>query len=404
MAKISKIEPKTPVLKKRQKVAAYARVSMETERLAHSLSAQVSYYSDLIQRNPEWEYVGVYSDFGISGTETVKRDGFKRLIADCEAEKIDIVLTKSVSRFARNTVDLLSTVRHLKEIGVEVQFEKEHINSFSGEGELMLSILASFAQEEVWSLSENSKWGIRKTYQSGMDRVRNKKVFGYRYNGEKYVIKEDEAEIVRFIFENMAVGTVPSVIVGKLKAQGAKTWKGYDFCYSSLNTILRNEIYIGDRRLQKCYIENPIRHNKVKNRGELPQYYISDCHEPIIDKETFFKVQEILKCRSETVSIYPFTGKIKCRVCGRPYTRKKETTKGKTYVYWICRSKKEAGTTCASMNFSEKELKRISAWMLGLEEFNEVEFEKQVEKIMVSLDGSLEYHFYDRRVERWQRM
>lgn len=196
MAKISRIEPKIPVLKKRQKVAAYARVSMETDRLAHSLSAQVSYYNDLIQSNPEWEFAGVYADFGISGTGAAKREEFNRLIADCEAGKINIVLTKSISRFARNTVDLLSTVRHLKEIGVEVRFEKENIHSFSGDGELMLSILASFAQEEVRSLSENSKWGIRKTYQNGTDGVRNKKVLGYRYDGEKYVVKEDEAETV----------------------------------------------------------------------------------------------------------------------------------------------------------------------------------------------------------------
>ena len=189
MAKVSRIEPKIPALKKRRRVAAYARVSMETDRLAHSLSAQVSYYNDPIQSKPEWEFAGVYADFGISGTGMAKREEFNRLIADCEVGKIDIVLTKSISRFARNTVDLLSTVRHLREIGVEVRFEKENIHSFSGDGELMLSILASFAQEEVRSLSENSKWGIRKTYQNGTDGVRNKKVFGYRYDGKKYVIK-----------------------------------------------------------------------------------------------------------------------------------------------------------------------------------------------------------------------
>ena len=274
MAKISRIEPKIPALKKRQKVAAYARVSMETDRLAHSLSAQVSYYNDLIQANPEWEFAGVYADFGISGTGTAKREEFNRLIADCEAGKINIILTKSISRFARNTVDLLSTVRHLKEIGVEVRFEKENIHSFSGDGELMLSILASFAQEEVRSLSENSKWGIRKTYQNGTDGVRNKKVLGYRYDGEKYVVKEDEAEIVRFIFEQTAAGAAASDILAELKKRGAKSWRGYDFTYSHLNTILKNEIYIGDRRLQKCYVADPIKHNKVKNRGELPQYYI----------------------------------------------------------------------------------------------------------------------------------
>lgn len=283
MAKIRKIEPKLPTVRRRKKVAAYARVSMETDRLAHSLSAQVSYYNGIIQANPEWEFAGVYADFGISGTGIGKRDEFQKMLADCSAGKIDLVLTKSISRFARNTVDLLNTVRHLKDIGVEVRFEKEKISSFSTDGELMLTLLASFAQEEVRSLSENSKWGIRKTYQNGTDGVRNKKVLGYRYDGEKYVIKEDEAEIVRFVFEQTVAGMKASDILEELKKRGAKSWRGYDFTYSHLNTVLKNEIYIGDRRLQKCYVADPIKHNKVKNRGELPQYYISGCHEPIIE-------------------------------------------------------------------------------------------------------------------------
>lgn len=159
MRKVSKIEPITPSLPTRKKVAAYARVSMETERLNHSLSAQVSYYSNLIQSNPEWEYAGVYADNAITGTKSSSREEFQRMLEDCEAGKIDIILTKSISRFARNTVDLLETVRHLKELGIEVRFEKEHINSLSGDGEVMLTLLASFAQEEDRSLSENVKWG-----------------------------------------------------------------------------------------------------------------------------------------------------------------------------------------------------------------------------------------------------
>ena len=155
MRKISKIERKIPQMPNRKKVAAYARVSMESERLQHSLSAQISYYSDLIQKYPDWEYVGVYADYGISGTKTERRTEFNRMLADCEAGKIDIVLTKSISRFARNTVDLLETVRHLRDIGVEVRFEKEHINSMNGDGELMLTILASFAQEESRSTSKS---------------------------------------------------------------------------------------------------------------------------------------------------------------------------------------------------------------------------------------------------------
>ena len=180
MKKINVLEPKQPALAPRKRVAAYARVSMETERLKHSLSAQISYYSALIQKNPEWIYAGVYADDAISGTGTEKRGEFNRLIADCDAGRIDIVLVKSISRFARNTVDLLNTVRHLKDIGVEVWFEDEGIHSLDGEGELMLTILASFAQEESRSISENCKWGIRKQYERGASR--GCKIYGYRTN------------------------------------------------------------------------------------------------------------------------------------------------------------------------------------------------------------------------------
>ena len=172
MRKINKIEPTLPILPTRKKVAAYARVSMETERLHHSLSAQVSYYSELIQANPEWEYAGVYADNGITGTKASKREEFQRMLNDCEERKIDIILTKSISRFARNTVDLLETVRHLKELGIEVRFEKENIHSLSGDGEVMMTLLASFAQEEITSLSNNVKWGVRKRMEQGIPNSR----------------------------------------------------------------------------------------------------------------------------------------------------------------------------------------------------------------------------------------
>ena len=179
MAKIRKIEQTVPAIAPRKKVAAYARVSVESERMSHSLSAQVSYYSALIQRNPDWKYAGVYADYGISGTGTARRDEFRKMVEDADAGKIDIILTKSIQRFARNTVDLLETVRHLKSIGVEVRFEKEGISSMSGDGELMLTILASFAQEESRSISDSVKWGIRKRMAEGIPNGRFR-VYGYR--------------------------------------------------------------------------------------------------------------------------------------------------------------------------------------------------------------------------------
>ncbi|NBJ93570.1 recombinase family protein [Parablautia muri] len=398
MAKVNRIEPKMPALKKRQKVAAYARVSVDTDRLAHSLSAQVSYYNELIQLNPGWEYAGVYADFGISGTGTAGRSEFLRLIADCEAGKVDIVLTKSISRFARNTVDLLSTVRHLKEIGVEVRFEKEHIHSFSGDGELMLSILASFAQEEIRSISENCKWGIRKRFQSGEIGTANKHLLGYRYDEEqkKYIIIPQEAKTVRWIFRMYMEGISLRGIAGNLNRAGIRSVLGNAFQEGTVRQLIFNEVYAGDIRRQKCFMEDPITKNKVKNKGQLPQYYMADCHEAIIDRETWAKVQKEMERRAAKVNpIYPFTGKIKCGVCGRSYTRRRSVVKGKEHVRWFCRAKKEKGITCQSCNYSEAQLREICAELMGTKGFDEEFFEETIERIVVQKTGGIAFYLKD---------
>ena len=198
MAKVTRIEPTVAVLKPRKRVAAYARVSMESDRLNHSLSAQVSYYSSLIQKNPDWEFAGIFADSGISGTGTAKRSEFQKMIAECDAGKIDIVLTKSISRMARNVVDLLETVRHLKSIGVDVWFEKENIRSMSADGELMLSILAGYAEDESRSISDNAKWAIQKKFERGEQW--HTAAYGYRWDGKTFVINEEEAVTIRRIF------------------------------------------------------------------------------------------------------------------------------------------------------------------------------------------------------------
>ena len=208
MREIIQITPSAPAFVRKKRVAAYARVSLDSERLMHSLSAQVSYYSELIQKNPQWLYAGVYADEGITGTLTSKRDEFKRMIEDCEKGKIDIILVKSISRFARNTVDLLDTVRHLKSLGIEVRFEKENINSLSNDGELMLSILASFAQEESCSISENVKWGTRKRFEIGIPNGRVR-VYGYRWKGDTLFVEPSEAEVVKRIYSEFLNGSPP---------------------------------------------------------------------------------------------------------------------------------------------------------------------------------------------------
>jgi DNA invertase Pin-like site-specific DNA recombinase len=259
---------------------------METERLHHSLSAQVSYYSNLIQSNPEWEYAGVYADNAVTGTKSSSREDFQRMLADCEAGKIDIILTKSISRFARNTVDLLETVRHLKELGIEVRFEKEHINSLSGDGEVMLTLLASFAQEEITSLSENVKWGTRKRFEQGIPNGRFS-IYGYRWEGDQLVIEPEEAEIVRLIYENFLKGLSAETTEKQLEEMGVKSMKGMHFSNSSIRAILKNITYTGNLLFQKEYSLDPISKKTRRNQGELPQYFVENTHEAIIPMETY---------------------------------------------------------------------------------------------------------------------
>jgi DNA invertase Pin-like site-specific DNA recombinase len=293
MREISKITPNKICRKKR--VAAYARVSINSEKLMHSLSSQISYYSEFIQKNPEWTYVGVYADEGITGTLAEKRDEFKRLIADCNAGKIDIILVKSISRFARNTVDLLETVRHLKSLGIEVRFEKENINSLSKDGELMLSILASFAQEESRSISENVKWGTRKRFEQGIPNGRVR-LFGYKWQENTLVIVPEEAEVVKRIYREYLNGNSPRKIAKALNTEGITTRLGCLWSDTTIRGVLTNITYTGNMLLQKTFVDNPITKKRKKNRGELTRYFAENTHEPIIDMKTFENVKmELIK-------------------------------------------------------------------------------------------------------------
>lgn len=407
MPKVEKLEPKVPIFKQKKKVAAYARVSRDTERLMHSISSQISYYSELIQKNPDWVYAGVYADYAITGTETAHRDEFNRLIADAEAGKIDIILTKSISRFARNTVDLLETVRHLKEIGVEVRFEEQNISTFSGDGELMLAILASFAQEEVRSISDNVKWGLRKRFKNGTAGRCNKHLFGLQYNDEKkeYEIIPEEAEIVRLMFKRYLEQVPLHIICDEINALGFRGTNGGLFQEGSLRNLLHNEIYAGDILFQKAYVTDPITKKKVKNCGELPQYYLEDAHPAIIDRETWELVLKEHERRNATMPpLNCFTGKIKCGKCGKAYTRKSGVQRGNRYTHWICRAKKEVGMTCDNRNFQEEELKRICAWALGCEEFDEEIFTQEVIGITVLDGGDLEFRLLGGKTKIWKNL
>lgn len=404
MAKISRIEPGVLAIKARKKVAAYARISMESERMNHSLSAQISYYSSLIQKNPDWEYAGVYADNGISGTGIAKRTEFQRMIADAEAGKIDIILTKSIQRFARNTVDLLETVRNLKDIGVEVRFEKEHISSMSGDGELMLTILASFAQEESRSISDNVKWGIRKRMKQGIPNG-HPRVLGYRWENDTLVIVPEEAEIVRRIFQNFLDGKSRLETERELEAEGIRSINGCVMRDSNIKHILTNVTYTGNLLLQKEFVSDPIGKHRKKNRGELPQYYVEDTHEAIIDKDTFDYVQSEIARRKElgalankSLNTCCFTGKIKCPYCGVSYMHNRRTKNGSFQEYWNCGSKKKkkVGDGCpVGGTINHKNLIKACAGVLGLSEFDEEVFLDRVDYIEVPQKYTLEFFFKD---------
>lgn len=413
MRKITKLETKNIELPKLKRVAAYARVSVERGRTLHSYSAQVSYYNELIQKNPEWEFAGVYSDLGISGTGIEKRNDFKRLLQDCEEGKIDIILTKSISRFARNTVDLLNVVRHLKELGIEVRFEKEGISSLTGDGELMLSILASFAQEEVISTSNNIKWAIKKKFESGKPQCRYK-IYGYRWDGDNLVIEPEEAKIVKLIFQMYLNKVSAERMEIELKEMGVIATNGGYFNIGTIRDMLLNITYTGNLLLQKSYTPNPLVRRKVKNNGELPKYYVENNHEAIIPMEMFIQVQEERKRRKAEgqranfgKNITCFSCRVKCPICGKNYMRnsRSKNSDGIKAHIWTCGTRLTGGSkACPGKTINEIALKRVSAKVLGLDEFDSNAFDEQIEKVIVVGDDLLEFHFNDGKIvsEKWE--
>ena len=402
MRTITKIESSVPVLPKKTRVAAYARISLEKGRTMNSLSAQISYYNDIIQKNPDWEFAGVYADSGISGTGIEAREEFKKLLADCDAGKIDVVLTKSISRFARNTVDLLETVRHLKERGIEVRFEKECINSLSGDGELMLSILASFAQEEVESLSNNVKWATRKRMQKGIPNGRFR-IFGYTWEGDRLIVVPEEAEIVKRIYQNFLDGKSRLETERELAAAGITTRAGCRWMDSNIRCVLTNITYTGNLLLQKEYVESPITHKRKKNKGELPQYFVENTHEAIIDMDTFQYVQSEIARRKElgalankSLNTCCFTGKIKCPHCNMSYIHNSRRDRGSELEFWTCGTMKKAGGRCiVGGGIPFDILKKETAKALDLESFDEDVFLAKIDYISVPKRKVLEFHFKD---------
>ena len=359
MTKIRKLEP-VKTLPKLKNVAAYARVSSPKDAMKHSLAAQVGYYSGMIQSHPGWNYVGVFADEGMTGTKET-RDGFQRLLEECHAGRIDMIITKSISRFARNTVTLLSTVRELKSLGIDVFFEEQHIHTLSGDGELMLTILASFAQEESLSASENQKWRIRKNFEEG--KPWSGIIYGYRLVDGRFIIQPKEARIVKRVFTEYLAGCGTEAIANGLNSDGVTTRNGGRWNPSVIWRMLRNFNYTGSLLLQKTYREDHITKRTRKNDGVLPQYLAEDTHEAIIDVETFEAVQEeiarrqeMYKYRAKSRNSYPFSGLIVCASCGRKYKRKT----AKSGHVWICPTFNSAGkAVCPSKQIPEETLTKL---------------------------------------------
>ncbi len=383
------------------KVAAYARVSSGKDAMLHSLSAQVSYYNDLIQRHSGWVFCGVYADEALTGTKA-DRENFVRLIRDCKAGKVDMVITKSISRFARNTVTLLETVRELKEYGVDVYFEEQNIHSISPDGELMLSILASYAQEESLSASENQKWRIKRNFENGMPW--NGTLLGYRYENGKYIIVPEEAVVVKTIFDSYLDGMGITAIMKMLNEQGILTRNGNVWGKSSVMRVLRNYAYTGNLLLQQTYRENHLTKRTRQNNGALPKYHIVDSHEKIIPLERFNAVQEEIQRRADkhthpgvSPKTYPFTGLLVCAGCGKHYRRKVT----KTGAVWICSTFNTLGKQyCPSKQIPEKTLISITEELLGSldalpDKITAVRAENNNTSVFCSKDGT-------ETVKRWQ--
>lgn len=349
---------------KELRVAAYCRVSTTLEAQEGSYEAQVAYYTEKIQDNLNWKSAGIYADDGKSATNTKKRDDFNAMIDDCMAGKIDMVLTKSVSRFARNTVDSLQTIRKLKEKNIAILFEKENINTLDGSGELLITILSSQAQEESRNLSENTKWGITRRFENGIISVNHKKFMGYTKDEKgNLVIVPEEAEIVRRIFRMYLEGSSLVQITRSLEEDKIKTATGKDKWNTSvISRMLVNEKYMGDALLQKTYTVDFLTKKRVKNDGIVPQYYIEDNHEAIIPKELFYKTQEekarrssinksavtrktnkIKKKRSKYSSKYALTEILICEECGHPYRRQVWSKYGQKSAVWRCENRLRNG-------------------------------------------------------------
>ncbi len=371
---------------RRQRVAAYCRVSTDSEEQLTSYTAQKAYYTQKIDENPDWEMAGIYADKGITGTSMKKRVEFKKMIAACKRGKIDLILTKSLSRFARNTVDSLEVVRMLRANGIGVIFEKENINTLTESSEFLLTLFSGFAQAESESISKNVIWGIQKSREAGNVPFQYQKLLGYRRgpDGQPEIVPE-EAEVVKRIYRRYLDGCSLAQIKRELEADGVPTASGIrGWTYQVVRNILTNERYIGDALLQKTYTTDCISKTVKKNQGDRPMVYVERNHPAIVSKAMFYQVREEMARRSSKRKVMQKTGKTEqgkysakyalsellvCGECGTPYKRCTWARNGKKRIVWRCVSRLEFGTKYCHDSPSMDEDKLHQAILEGINEF-----------------------------------
>lgn len=377
MKQIKTIQAQKVTAIKRLKVAAYTRVSHTS--LLQSLSNQVSHYSQLIQANPEWDYVGVYSDSAISGRSQAYRRDFQQLLEDCRKGKIDLILTKSISRFGRNTVELLETVRELKRLGISVRFEKEKIDTLTAEGELLLTLLASMAQEESQSISQNIRWRVKKRFEEGKPYI-PQDIFGYRWNGDEYVIEPHEASIVRQVFEWYMEGLSAPKIAKRLDDRGERTRLGNRFTKRVIYNMFDQEAYCGRLILQKTF-RDQFGSRSILNDGQMAKYIVENAHEAIVTPEYFQLVNQEKKRRarrrvSKHDALAKLQGKVYCEHCGLDMVLTLETKfNQEKRVRYYCRTRDAKGVeTCLGRTVTVEQLFQAFGESINTEDIHHISF------------------------------
>ena len=371
VTKIDGVQNQSTTIKK-LRVAAYCRVSTGSDAQLESLETQKNHYEQYINSREDWQFAGLYFDEGITGTKAEKRPALLRLIADCEAKKIDFVITKSISRFSRNTTDCLALVRKLQGLDIPLYFEKENINTGSMESELFLAILSSMAEGESTSISENSKWSIKRRFQNGTYKL-SYTPYGYDWNGENLVVNPEQAAIVKRIFADILSGKGTNAVADELNAEGIVSKKKAKWTASTIRGILSNEKYTGDVVFQKTYTDENF--NRHINYGEVDQYMASDHHEAIISHEDFDAANALVAQRAAEKGIkkgnekyqqrYSFSGKIICGECGDTFKRRIHTCSTYKYVAWTCNTHLKDKDICSMKYVRDDEIKAAFTTMLN---------------------------------------